>query len=176
MKIRWLKTYLWMWLVTPVLAVSVLGRLMLDSWLSWVTIVLMLLAGCSDDGLIWGGMWLADPLITRLSLIVSFAGMSISTFPFSTVNTEVGIIFFFNLFIFFNLMLIKTNTASITTQVMAAVKPTMTVNIRRSSFSTLCRNITLCKYCEQSFWQSANEFWFSQISWQGTHLFSKVSQ
>jgi hypothetical protein len=88
----------------------------------------MLVPGCSD-GLIWVWMWLADPFITRLSLTVSFAGISISTFPFSTVNTEVGIIFFFNLLNFFNFMLIKTNTASITTHVIAAVKATMIVNV-----------------------------------------------
>jgi len=132
----------------PVVAVSVLGRLMdlLDSWLSWVTMVFMLVPW-DRECLCTGSVEL---LVTMLSLVTSFwVIMSMSTFPFSTVNTEVGRIFFFNLFFFFIFMMINMNTANITTQVMTAVEATIQVNVFRSSFCTVCLKMTVCRYCGQ---------------------------
>jgi len=131
----------------PVVVVSVLGRLMdlLDSWLSWVTMVFMLVPWVKEC-LCTGSVEL---LRTMLSLVMFFWFMSISTFPLSTVNTEVGRIFFFNLFFFFIFMMINMNTANITTQVMTAVEATIHVSVFRSSFSTVCLNMTVCRYCGQ---------------------------
>jgi len=117
---------------------------LLDSWLSWVTMVFMLVPWDSEC-LCTGSVEL---LMTMLSLVMSFWVMSISTFPFSTVNTE-GRIFFFNLFFFFIFMMINMKTANITTQVMTAVEATIHVRVFRSSFCTVCLNMTVCRYCGQ---------------------------
>jgi len=162
-------------LVNPVVVVSVLGRLMLDlldSWLSWVTMVFMLVPWAREC-LCTGRVSL---LRTMLSLVMFFLVMSISTFPLSTVKIEVGRIFFFNLLFFLIFMMINININITPTQVITAVKATIHVSVFRSSFCTVCWNMTVCRYCGQFALQSANFVWSSQISWHDRHLCSYSSQ